>query len=120
MPLEKKLLVIIGITGAQGGSVAKVFLEDHPDWRIRGITRDPSKPSSAHLLKAGVELVAADLNNVASLQSAFRDADAIFAVTDFWQFLLPGSSVNVQIEAERRGCPVNELALEKEYANGKK
>ena len=78
-----KLLVIVGITGNQGSSVCKVF-QNEPDWRIRGITRDPSKYHD--LQKQGIELVAANLDDETSLEKAFAGANAIFAVTDF----LPG------------------------------
>ena len=38
-----KLIVITGITGQQGGSVADTFLADK-SWHIRAITRDSSAP----------------------------------------------------------------------------
>ncbi|KAK3628477.1 hypothetical protein LTR56_003856 [Elasticomyces elasticus] len=75
-----KLIVVLGATGLQGGSVARLYAT-LPDWRVRGITRDPTKASCAPLRDAGVELVAADLDDVASLDRAFEGANAIFAVT---------------------------------------
>ena len=79
--MGEKLIVILGITGLQGGSVARVF-RDEPGWRVRGITRDPAKHTK--LQEDGIELVAADLDDQASLEKAFAGANAIFAVTDFW------------------------------------
>ncbi|KAK3689368.1 hypothetical protein B0T22DRAFT_376562 [Podospora appendiculata] len=81
-----KLLVIVGITGNQGGSVADAFLSPPPStqWRIRAITRDPSKPSTQAWAARGVELVQADLDDIPSLTSAFTGAHAIFAMTDYW------------------------------------
>ena len=51
-----KLVVIIGITGNQGGSVARTFLED-AQWRIRGLTRDAGSPASQALSAKGIEMV---------------------------------------------------------------
>ena len=108
-----KLLVIIGITGLQGSSVHKVF-QSEAGWRIRGITRNPSKYPA--LQKEGVELVAADLDDQASLEAAFEGANAIFAVTDFWQFLKDGETFKV---AEKEGKKPNQVAMEREIQQGK-
>lgn len=56
----KKVLVVFGATGSQGGSVIKSFLSDpkaSQEFRIRGITRDPSKPNAKALAEKGVETV---------------------------------------------------------------
>ncbi|KUL87628.1 hypothetical protein ZTR_05856 [Talaromyces verruculosus] len=78
-----KLIVIMGITGTQGSSVADVFLQE-PGWKIRGTTRDLNRPSSKSWERKGVEMAKADVDDIESLTRAFRDAHAIFAVTDFW------------------------------------
>ncbi len=57
---DKKLLVVFGATGIQGGSVIKSVLGDPKaahEFRIRGITRDPSKPNAKALIDRGVECV---------------------------------------------------------------
>lgn len=57
---DKKLLVVFGATGKQGGSVINSVLGDEKaasQFSIRGITRDPSKPSAQALAKKGVECV---------------------------------------------------------------
>lgn len=121
-PSSKKLLVILGITGQQGSSVAKLFLSDpalSTTWFLRGITRNPSKPSNKHLLDAGVELISGDLDNVASLRAAFKNADAIFAVTDFWQFVQAEQHPLTFLEAEKRGVAPNVVAMEKEEIQGR-
>ena len=55
-----KLLTVFGATGTQGGSVIKTVL-GHPQlskqFRIRAITRDPSKPSGKALSGQGVDVV---------------------------------------------------------------
>ncbi|OMP83736.1 NmrA-like family domain-containing protein 1 [Diplodia seriata] len=81
-----KLLVIIGITGNQGGSVAARFLRDPTGtYRIRGVTRDPSSPRSLALAARGVEMVRADLDDAASLAAALAGAALVFSVTDYWE-----------------------------------
>jgi uncharacterized protein YbjT (DUF2867 family) len=57
---SKKVLVVFGATGNQGGSVVKTILEDssmNSQFEIRAITRDPSKPAAVALAKKGVSLV---------------------------------------------------------------
>ena len=79
-----KLICIIGVTGNQGGSVAQRFLQD-PDYRVRGITRNPDSQAARKLAAAGVEIVKADLDNVDSLKEAFRGSPSvIFSVTNYW------------------------------------
>lgn len=81
--MTSKLIVVIGATGTQGGSVVDTFLKE-PGWTVRGLTRNPSSPA-AHALKArGVDVVAADLDDVSSLLAAFEGAHTVFSVTDFW------------------------------------
>ncbi|GKT97194.1 nmrA-like family protein [Colletotrichum tofieldiae] len=82
--MAKKIITIVGLTGAQGGSVADVFLKER-GWHVRGLTRDPSKPSSQAWATKGVELVKADLNDVFTLIPAFAQSTVIFGVTDFWE-----------------------------------
>jgi uncharacterized protein YbjT (DUF2867 family) len=54
-----KILSVFGATGIQGGSVVQSVL-DRPDlskeFKIRGITRDPSKHASVALAQKGVDL----------------------------------------------------------------
>lgn len=113
--MTEKLIVVIGATGVQGGSVARLYAT-LPGWHVRGITRDPSKPSCAPLREAGVELVAADLDDPATLDRAFEGANAIFAVTDFWQFVpLPST----HRAAAEQGRQPNEIAMDLEIQQGK-
>jgi hypothetical protein len=57
----KKVLVVFGATGVQGGSVAKAILGDaklRDSWTVRGVTRDVSKASAKALESLGAETVA--------------------------------------------------------------
>lgn len=79
-----KLLVVLGATGNQGGSVVSAVLNDpklSQTYKIRAVTRDPSKPAAQSLQQKGVDVVTGDANDVESLKKAFSGAYAIFGVT---------------------------------------
>lgn len=107
-----KLVVIIGITGNQGGSVANSFLQD-PEWRIRGLTRDPESEKSKTLISRGVEMVKAELHDPSSLKDVFKGANLVFSVTDFWEpFLDPAKNALAKEQGKSNGQLAYELELE--------
>ncbi|GAQ05022.1 nmrA-like family domain-containing protein 1 [Aspergillus lentulus] len=96
----KKIIAVIGATGAQGGSVVDVFLNDpslNQEWTVRAVTRDPSKDKAKKLKERGVDVVAADLNDKASVVKAFTGATAAFAVTNYWEIM----SIDTEIQQGR-------------------
>ncbi|GMF80517.1 unnamed protein product [Aspergillus oryzae] len=98
-----KLLVVLGATGNQGGSVIRSFLAD-PTWQIRGLTRNTSSVKAQSLREQGVEIIQADLDDIVSLESAFQGATAIFSVTDFWNAfatIAPNSEIEDQSKIRR-------------------
>ena len=85
---EKKLLVVFGSTGNQGGSVIKSIQGDPKtanEFKIRGITRDTSSSKAKALQAKGVETVAADINSKEQINNALKGAYAVFAVTNYWE-----------------------------------
>ncbi|ETN45049.1 uncharacterized protein HMPREF1541_09925 [Cyphellophora europaea CBS 101466] len=78
-----KTVVIVGVTGIQGSSVADTFL-NLPEWKVRGITRNPTGKPAEALAAKGVEIVEADLDDKDSLVPAFENATVIFANTDYF------------------------------------
>ena len=85
---EKKIFVVFGVTGNQGGSVVNSILSDPKtanEFQIRGITRDPSKANAKALEARGVECVAGDINDTESLKHAFHGAYAVFSMTNYWE-----------------------------------
>ena len=55
-----KLLTVFGATGLQGGSVVNYVLQNSElskIYRLRGITRDVTKPAAVALKEKGVEIV---------------------------------------------------------------
>ncbi|KAF4467390.1 family transcriptional regulator [Fusarium albosuccineum] len=79
-----KILTVFGATGTQGGSVIRAILA-HPTlsqvFKIRGITRDASKPAAQSLIDQGIEVKEADLTSKESLTKALRGSHTVFLVT---------------------------------------
>jgi len=113
--MASKVITIVGITGNQGASVADAFINE-PGWKIRGISRDPSKESSKAWSDKGVEMIAADLDDAASLKVAFKGSNVIFGVTDFWQQMRVPSNHQ---KAQETGQPINAVAFDAEIQQGK-
>ncbi|KAF2797542.1 NAD(P)-binding protein [Melanomma pulvis-pyrius CBS 109.77] len=109
-----KLIVIVGITGTQGNSVAQTFLST-PGWRVRGITRNLVSSKSQALSQQGAEMVVADTIDRSSLLSAFKDAHAIYGLTDFWGPFLDPSTAEI---ASKKNQTTNEVAYDIEISHG--
>lgn len=110
-----KLICIIGVTGNQGGSVARRFLLD-PTYRVRGITRDPASPAAQTLSSLGVEIVAGDLDDVDTLIPAFAGAHLIFSVTNYWE---PFFRPDCRVKAQETGVGCRKYAYEVEVRQGR-
>jgi len=83
---DKKIIAVVGSTGAQGGGLVRAIVADPGSgFAARAITRDTSKDKAKALAAAGAEVVSADLDNVDSLKKAFAGAYGVYAVTNFWE-----------------------------------
>lgn len=109
-----KLIVVVGATGNQGGSVARRFLK--AGFRVRGLTRNTESPAAQKLTAEGIEAVAADLADVASLTSAFHGANVIFSVTNYWE---PFFRPDCRHKAQDLGISCRRYAYDVEYRQGK-
>lgn len=78
------VIAVLGATGAQGGGTARALLASGA-WRVRALTRHTGSAAAQALARAGAEVVAADLDDPASLEAAFDRAHGVFAVTNFWE-----------------------------------
>ena len=84
--MAKKLIAVVGSTGAQGGGLVRAILADKSgEFAVRAITRKPDSDKGRELAKLGAEVVAADLDDQASLEKAFAGAHGVFCVTNFWE-----------------------------------
>ena len=70
-------VLVVGTTGTQGGSVVDALLSAG-DHEIRGLTRDPTSDAARRLADRGIEVVAGDLSDPATLAAAFDGVDAVF------------------------------------------
>lgn len=87
---DKKIIAVVGGTGAQGGGLVRAILNDKSgEFKARAITRDASSVKAKALEKAGAEVVEADVNDKESLVKAFEGAYGAFCVTFFWEHFSP-------------------------------
>ena len=82
---EKKIIAVVGATGAQGGGLVRAILADpEGPFTARALTRSADSAKARALAAQGAEVVEADLNDEASLRKAFNGAYGAFVVTNFW------------------------------------
>lgn len=95
--MANKRILVTGATGAQGGALIPLLLEQ--GFAVRALTRNPDKPSARALDHRGVEVVAGDLDDSVSLQLACKDCYGVFAVQNFWE---KGVGYDREIEQGKR------------------
>ena len=84
---EPRTIAVVGATGAQGGGLIRTIRNDPKGgFRARAIARDPGSDKAREL---GVEVVAADVDDEASLERAFQGAYAAYCVTFYWAHFSP-------------------------------
>ena len=87
---DKKIIAVVGATGAQGGGLVRAIMGDPSGGFIaRAITRDINSEKARALAKLGAEVVAADVDDQASLVAALQGAYGAFFVTFFWAHFSP-------------------------------
>jgi uncharacterized protein YbjT (DUF2867 family) len=87
---EKKIIAVVGATGAQGGGLVRAIMSDvSGDFTARALTRNVNSDKAKELAKLGAEIVAADVDDVESLKRAFAGAYGAFCVTFFWEHFSP-------------------------------
>jgi len=67
---NKKIILVTGATGNQGGAAAARLLA--AGWRVRPLTRDPASRAARALAAAGAEVTAGDLDDPGSLRGGSR------------------------------------------------
>jgi uncharacterized protein YbjT (DUF2867 family) len=81
---ETTHVLVVGATGNQGGAVVDHLLESDHDFAVSGLTRDASSDAALALEDRGVTMAEGDLDDPETLREPVREADAVFAVTNFW------------------------------------
>lgn len=106
---EKKIIAVFGATGAQGGGLVRAILNDaHSEFSVRAITRDPDSDKAKELASLGAEVVAADIDDPASLKRALSGAYGAYFVTFFWDHFSPEKEM---AEAQSMAAAAKEAEL---------
>ena len=91
---DKKVIAVVGATGAQGGGLVRAIVNDPSGgFTARAITRDVRSDKAKKLASLGAELVAADVDDEASLREAFEGAHGAYCVTFFWAHFSPEKEI---------------------------
>lgn len=82
---DKKIIVVFGATGAQGGGLIRSILADKSgEFTARAVTRDITSDKAKQLAALGAEVVAGDVDNAESMKKALAGAYGAYFVTFFW------------------------------------
>jgi uncharacterized protein YbjT (DUF2867 family) len=84
MSADSTSVLVVGSTGNQGGAVVDHLLASDQAFDVRGLTRDATGDTAQALADRGVTMVEGDLDDPETLREPVGDADAVFAVTNFW------------------------------------
>ncbi|MFL6248290.1 MAG: NmrA/HSCARG family protein [Thermoanaerobaculia bacterium] len=88
--MDKKIIAVVGATGAQGGGLVRAIAADpNGPFTARAITRDVNSDKARELAALGVEVVAADIDDADSVRRAFEGAYGAYCVTFFWGHFSP-------------------------------
>ena len=83
---DKKIIAVVGATGAQGGGLVRAILNDKASGFVpRAITRKKDSDKAKALAALGVEVVEANIDDLNSVKKAFDGAYGAFCVTNFWE-----------------------------------
>ncbi len=102
--MEKKIIAVLGATGAQGGGLVRAILADpNGGFAVRALTRDPKSEKAKALSALGAEVVAANVDDADSLASTFAGAHGAFCVTFFWDHFSADQEA-AQVQAMAKGA----------------
>ena len=91
---EKKIIAVVGATGAQGGGLVRAIMSDAKSpFTARALTRDIDSDKAKFLSNLGAEVVAADVDDEESLKRAFKGGYGVYCVTFFWAHFSPEKEI---------------------------
>ena len=91
---DKKVIAVVGATGHQGGGVVRAILNDKKSpFRVRALTTNLNSDKANELKKLGVEVVEASVDDLDSLERAFKGADSAYCVTFYWNHMNPDREI---------------------------
>jgi uncharacterized protein YbjT (DUF2867 family) len=80
---EKRVILVSGATGKQGGTTARNLLER--GFAVRALTRDAEKAAARELADLGTEVVSGDLEDRASIERVLDGVYGLFSVQQFME-----------------------------------
>ncbi|HUM00944.1 MAG TPA: NmrA/HSCARG family protein [Thermoanaerobaculia bacterium] len=87
---ERKIIAVVGATGAQGSGLVRAIQGDPSGGFVaRALTRNVNSDKARELARLGAQVVAANVDDEASLESAFRGVHGAYCVTFFWDHFSP-------------------------------
>ena len=91
---DKKIIAVVGATGAQGGGLVRAITADKDGpFTARAITRDVNSDKARALAALGAEVVAGNVDDAESLRRAFDGAYGAYCVTFFWNHFSPATEL---------------------------
>jgi len=82
---QKKVIVVFGATGAQGGGLAHAILNDkNSEFSVRAVSRTPDSEKAQALAKMGAEVVTGNIDDSESMERLLEGAYGAYFVTFFW------------------------------------
>lgn len=88
--MARKFIAVLGATGSQGGGLVRAIQSDpNGEFTARAITRDVNSDKARQLASLGAEVVAANIDDTASIAKAFEGAHGAYCVTFFWDHFSP-------------------------------
>ena len=78
-----RTILITGVTGHQGGAVARALLSS--GYRLRGLTRKPQGEHATALARQGIDIVTGDLDDEVTVRRALAGAWGVFGVQNTWE-----------------------------------
>lgn len=83
MSEDKKLILVTGATGTQGGAVIRNLMDK--GWELRALTRNPESEKAIALKELGVDVFKGDMNDPESLKESLSGAYGVFSLQNFWE-----------------------------------
>jgi uncharacterized protein YbjT (DUF2867 family) len=106
---EKKVIAVMGATGAQGGGLVRAILADKDsEFSVRALTRDVNSDKARALADLGAEVAAVDIDDPGSINNAFAGAYGAYCVTFFWEHFSPDKEM-AQVLAMAKAAKENDL-----------
>jgi uncharacterized protein YbjT (DUF2867 family) len=106
---DKKVIVVFGATGAQGGGLVRAILNDNnSEFAVRAVSRDPNSDKAKALAEMGAEVVAGNVDDSESIKKVLEGAYGAYFVTFFWEHSSPEKEI---AEAKNMAYAAKEAGL---------